>query len=561
MTSKDTSTKINIYDDLSKKYKDILFSSLVTSFGLDAILFANDQKGGNVDTVNNARNNVWTRDSANKKEYDASEKYGKEISHDYHSNKAYIDKGKEFKQLKENGKLVDQYTGKEIKNNDQFDRDHIISAKEIHNDAGRSLSGLNGVDLANSDSNLAPTDSSINRSKKDLSAQKFIEKLKREKKQSIEKLSILNNKTKLTDKERKQKATLESKLSVDEKLIQEADTKARSEYNTKVAQSYYFDKKFLGPAAKDVFNTGLKMGLRQGVGVVLMELSFAIQQEIPVIMDRWSKLTTWKEKLDLKPMLDHVIRIFNQAWEKIKNKFQHIWNATKDGFMAGAISAVVTTVINIFKTTAKNILRMIRNFWSAITSSLRIIVSNPDNLSAEDKVAAIIKIIAVALGGILQPIIAEGIKAMVIGVPFLSPVMSYISEFVSAALSGILSVSLVYIIDNSPLVKKIVAFARKVGEISSEVIKYISEVSQIAYGALISCVNQIEISYKETLTTLTLQRENIKLLSQVSNNMIEGQKIFSSFIELEDKMNHFSSEKEEEKQEITNNMINAISRI
>ena len=35
--------------------------------------------------------------------------------------------------------------------------DHVVSAKEIHNDGGRILAGIEGVDLANTKTNLALT--------------------------------------------------------------------------------------------------------------------------------------------------------------------------------------------------------------------------------------------------------------------------------------------------------------------------------------------------------------------------------------------------------------------
>jgi len=494
----------SIYQDLLPKYQDVLFSTLVTSFGLDAIFFANDQKGGNVDTIHNARENVWTKGSKNKSEYDKVPKYNKDISKQYHSDNAYIDKGKEYKAQLGDDKLIDGYTGKELKLGDKFDRDHIISAKEIHEDAGRSLAGSDGVDLANTDSNLIATDRSINRSKQAKTVKQYIETLQKEKQDSLKKLEKLNQKTELTDKERKEKAKIESKLAVNEELIKKADKEARYEYNKALAKAYYLDKKFLGPAAKDVFNTGIKMGLRQGVGIILMEFSFAVKDQIPKILEQWSKLNTWREKLDLKPIFEHVIEILKKAWESIKDKFHKIWESTKDGFIAGVLSSIVTTVINIFKTTARNVLRIIRNLWSAITSSLRIILFNPDNLSIEDKLSSIMKIIAVAIGGILQPIISEAINKLMLTVPLLAPISSYLSEFVSAALSGIISVTLVYFIDNSPLVTKIIEFARKVGEISSKVIHYISEVAKISYKFLKGTLQQLSATLNSPAANLML---------------------------------------------------------
>lgn len=67
--------------------------------------------------------------------------------------------------LKENGNLYDSYTGEKIKINDKSDLDHTISASGTHEDQGRILAELDGIQLANTSSNLNATSDSTNRSK------------------------------------------------------------------------------------------------------------------------------------------------------------------------------------------------------------------------------------------------------------------------------------------------------------------------------------------------------------------------------------------------------------
>lgn len=52
--------------------------------------------------------------------------------------------------------------------------DHTISAKEIHNDRGRVLAGLSGVDLANDPQNLKFTNAALNNNMKDKSIPEYI---------------------------------------------------------------------------------------------------------------------------------------------------------------------------------------------------------------------------------------------------------------------------------------------------------------------------------------------------------------------------------------------------
>ena len=43
--------------------------------------------------------------------------------------------------------LKDAYTGEDVPTNSTSDLDHVMTAKEIHDDRGRSLAGLKGTDL------------------------------------------------------------------------------------------------------------------------------------------------------------------------------------------------------------------------------------------------------------------------------------------------------------------------------------------------------------------------------------------------------------------------------
>jgi hypothetical protein len=79
-------------------------------------------------------------------------------------------------QQKDAGCYYDAYTGETIARNEKSDLDHVVSAKEIHDDAGRVLAGLKGTDLANSNENLDATNPRTNRTKKADSMDDFIQK-------------------------------------------------------------------------------------------------------------------------------------------------------------------------------------------------------------------------------------------------------------------------------------------------------------------------------------------------------------------------------------------------
>lgn len=169
MTTTQTTEQFDWLGELEKT----TFKSLVTTFGLDFLL-VQDKQGGDVDTIHNVRNGIWATDKE-KQVYENREKYD---SHAYHSDKNYIARGKKDKQLQKDGVLADNYTGEILKDEKGIRHlDHIISAKEIHDDAGRVLAGLDGVELANMDSNLQSTYWAINNAKKDYPMEQFVHEI------------------------------------------------------------------------------------------------------------------------------------------------------------------------------------------------------------------------------------------------------------------------------------------------------------------------------------------------------------------------------------------------
>ena len=156
----------NVMGSIFQQYERVVIESLITSFGLDFIV--RDQHGGDVDTVHNVRQigkdeNMSYKNKQNEAAYNNRPEYN---SAEYHSDSRYIQKNREIRDQKKAGVLKDTYTGEDIRGNDTINLDHVVSAKEIHDDRGRVLAGLDGRDLANSDSNLQPTVESINKSKK-----------------------------------------------------------------------------------------------------------------------------------------------------------------------------------------------------------------------------------------------------------------------------------------------------------------------------------------------------------------------------------------------------------
>ncbi|MEN3175645.1 hypothetical protein ABDK75_06520 [Gluconobacter sp. OJA] len=489
----------SVFQELSGRYREVLFSSVITSFGLDALLFSNDEANGHVDTIHNVAKSAKNGENPTfkrTKHADAYARRGEYESAQYHSDSAYIAKGKEWNKERDAGNLRDAYTGKTIKPGDKYDRDHVVAAKTIHDDPRRALSSLNGVDLANQSSNLQPTDRSINRSKQADSAEVFLIRLQKQRESNLAEAASLRKSIvdgSAPDGAEKKLKSLEAKLVVDETKLKEATHNAERAMSRQHNVAYYTSKDFIGATSKHALAAGFKMGARQGLGVVLLELSVAVQEEFPSLIQRWQQTPTWKEKLDLKPILEHVATVLRNAWERIKGRLSHIWSEMKSGFTAGVLSEIVTTIINIFTGTAKKAMKMLRSFWSAIVTSLRILIYNPDNLGQEEKLAAVMRLLSIAVGAVIQPIISEAIDKLIMTYASVLPgfLREVLSEFAGAAVGGMISVTLAYAIDNSPLVLKVVEIAHKIADFTDATYQKIAHITGIFWQNLKSSIDTL----------------------------------------------------------------------
>lgn len=416
-----------VMDSIFKQYERVVVESLITSFGLDFLI--RDQHGGDVDTIHNVRqvgkdSEMAYKNKANQADYENRGAYN---SYEYHSDKRYIEINRQAKIEKESGNLYDAYTGEKIGLKDKTDLDHTISAKEIHDDAGRVLAGLKGTDLANSEENLNVTNPNTNRSKKADSMNDFLDK-------------------------RGDKYTEEKKANMRKK-----DEKARKAYESKIAKAYYTSPKFAKDISIAAVNVGARMGVRQALGFVFAEMWFAIKEEFKKIGD----------KFDFGKLLKSIGDGIKRGFENAKNKYKELFAKLREGAVAGALSSLTTTLLNIFFSTAKNVVRIIRQTYASIVQAGKVLLFNPDNLSFGERMRAVTKILATGASVVAGTMVMDVIgKTPIAGIPVIGDI---VKTFCGAFVTGILSCSLLYFLDRSDTINKLVSFLDNVYTIDSEV--------------------------------------------------------------------------------------------
>lgn len=406
-----TSISGSAYIDLFKQYEKVIMESLITSFGIDFLI--TDQHGGDVDTVHNVRkigkdSEMTYKNKANESAYESKGDYD---TYQYHHNEAYISINRQNKLKRDRGNLSDVYTGEQILPGEKFDLDHIISAKEIHDDRGRSLAGIDGVPLANSQENLGATNPHTNRTKKALTMDEFIEKYGDE--YTPEQIA----------------------------LMKQRDAEARQSYEAKIAKAYYTSKGFLKDTGKAAAKTGFKMGLRQALGFIFSEIWFAVRKEIADCME---------EKSLLKKIGNGVKRGLQNAIKKYKD----LWERFVDGAVAGVISSLITTLCNMFFSTAKSLVKIIRQTWASLIQAVKILLLNPDRLPLGEQLRAAAKIVATAASIVAGTMVSELIGKTAVGaIPVVGDI---VQTFCGTLVTGIMSCTLLYVMDNNSTIQKAV---------------------------------------------------------------------------------------------------------
>lgn len=521
---------------LLKEYEQVIMKSLITSFGLDFILIK-DRHGGDVDTIHNVRQ-IQKGDTrfdgyANKKneqEYKNIEKYSmknengtKVIANKYHNHKNYIDRNREASSQKKAGQMTDAYTGLKVKTNDSIALDHTISAKEIHEDAGRVLAGIDGVEIANRSTNHNHTHRSINSAKGAMDGEEFAEKLKRtqgERRAEIEKLKKVDE---LNDKQRKELAKLEKLEEVDLEKLEKANAKAREAYEKEIASKYYTSQKFMNDTLKASYKKGMQMGLRQALGTILAATWMSIREEVPKLVAQL------KEKFDLKNFFNGLVDIIKAAFKKVQEAYKEVIQSFSNGLLSGILSSLTTTLINIFTTSSKNVGKIIRECWSSIIEALNILLFNPNKLSFGDVLKSVAVIICTASSVVLGTVVSEAMKQIpALKIPIIGEVLP---QFTGAVVTGLMSISLLYFLDHSPIVQKFVDWANKLKssidykidyyrEVHAELVKYAANLAEIdleEFQNKVHAVQKMSLSLQmanttqEMNTTLTLIVKEFKI--------------------------------------------------
>lgn len=477
--------------------KDNALNAITGHFGLAAVVLGS-QDGGNVNTTHNVRKDIY----ASKKEREAYENRGEYNADTYHQDRAYIEANKKQSILKKEGKAKDYMTGQDIKPNDKTDLDHIRSAKEIHDDKARVLAEVDGTELANTESNLKLTDSSLNRAKGAKSAQEFLEN--RDKRIT----QLETNKAKrgyLTESEQKEMAKLEKQKAIDDEALIRQYEEEKKQQDKKVDKAYYTSAK----PYKEALITGAKdagkMAVYSAIGIILKEFVSGMMSELKILFQEFGK----ESLKDIFKRFKNRIKII---WENLRAKWKDIIAGSFEAGIVAFFSNFVVFAINVFFTTIKKLVQVIRAGFTSLYQAVKILINPPKDMPKEDALFEASKVFVAGIISALAMLSSEAIGKWLQAIPGLNVLLTIpipltnetigdaLCLCVSAALGALLSTIAIYYMDKWASQSKEDRLQIRIMTKSGEIVQY--KIAQ-SYFAIYDGYNFLARSVEENLSTLT----------------------------------------------------------
>lgn len=476
-------------DELEKT----VVNSLVTSFGLDFLLFK-DKLGGDVNTVHNVRQKVWATDQE-KQRYEQRDDYT-DHKKAYHQHENYKATGARDKGLQHEGKLHDTYRSKTMAAHEQRNLDHVISASEVHDDAGRVLAEIDGVALASQSSNLQTTHESINKSKKQTPTAEYVRRLpdliashEAGLAKDAARLAAMPRDTpeqahrarEMEDRIRKGQQKIETLKSIDTQAMLAKDSAARKAYDAEINQRYYTSSKFLGDSASAACSAGWRMGTRQMLGMVVAEFWFELRSCLPRILEKL------RGDFSFPAFFAQIKRTMRNIWTRLQARFQDFLTTFREGVFAGILSSVMTTLFNVFATTSKRVIKILREMWGHLVKAIKLLAFNPEQLSFVELCKAVLAVLNAGVAAVLGAVVYAELAA-ICNFPF----GGELAAFCGALVTGVFTLGLNYFILYSAMARKVWDFVQslmphngmilKFQAVNAELDRYLGELARLEFN-------------------------------------------------------------------------------
>jgi len=414
--------------------KQSALDSITSQFGL-ASLFITAKDGGSVTTTHNFEQGI-TSTEADQKKYDQfkANNDGSRSWEDVRNEMKYDAPlpGQRKQAFQTQDAIQDAYTGKTLPKDGRAHIDHIVSAKEIESKAKAHLhlTPEQRAKLATDDANLAFTDGSLNQSKGSKKMEEWID-----------------------SPDKKTGTTKGERFEVNRDKALELDRAARKHIESKLNKEAI--KKYSAELAKTGASDAAKMAAYSALGVIIHEFTreffIAIKEAF-----KNRKSISLRETFSLfKDRMSKVIK-------NLKDKWKDIFKGSMEAGITAFFSNLLVFSINLFATTLKKFVSMIRAGFVSLVQAIKIIANPPPGLSKEEARYQAVKIMTAGIIGAASLGLSAAIEKFLQAIPGLQPLMMFpvpipgeahtvsdvIAVTLSSVLGGVLTTLVIYLMDS-----------------------------------------------------------------------------------------------------------------
>lgn len=402
-----------------------VLDAVTRPFGLGGVLALADRRGGHVLTRHNAeraRLEGWGHETADPDRVAAYDARRRGIDYDRKDYEQGFPERRKTR-FKDDTPLVDAYTGKDLQRDGSTHLDHVVSAKELHTreDAAFHLSKEQTRDLAVDDENLAFTDSSLNQSKgeHDLDVWK----------------TRLDKKTGGTKGER---------FGLDDERAGARNAQARDHVKQKVRRQAVVNTG--KDMAKAAAGQAAGMAIQEALGLLLLEFADGCFDALAAL---WADRHTERS---FGEWLGELGRAVQGVAARVAAKKGQALDALGEGAASGLLSSLATSIANLFLSTGKRLVRILREGIHSILKAIRLLVSRPEGMTRDQAFHAATKLFAGALAVAVGIGIEELVEKALASVPFLAPFANLLSNVTVGLATGLATAALVREIDRLDLI-------------------------------------------------------------------------------------------------------------
>lgn len=479
-------------------------SAITSQFGL-ASLIIDTRDGGSVTTVHNFEKGI-TANEADAARYSdmIANRNGKylEVRNKVGYDKPLVKRRNEALQNK--AIIIDEYTGRNLPKYGRVHLDHIVSVKEIESSvsANLALSPEERAKIAADKENLALIDGSINQSKG-----------------SDEMKVFLNKEDKKTGQRKAEK------FGIDEQKAMQKDKKARKFVYGEIdkAKVKKYSKELLTTGCKDI----TKIMAYTVIGVAMREIAQGAITEIKLAFKQRGKESFGEIWVRFKTRMSEIL-------DSLKSKWKDLVAGSIEEGLTSFISNLGVFLINVFATTLKRFVAMIRAGFVSLKEAVKILVNPPRGLDKDEVGYQAVKVLTAGLIGALSLGLSEAIDKFLLSIPVLTPIFSFIvpvigksvgdivSTCLSAIMSGVLTTIVIYFMDKlhsqSKADKIQIQLVTKSGEISAYQVA-------LSWVALSEAYDEFFVDVKQSITklanTIRIVRDSSQETSMAVSNFID----------------------------------------